>query len=235
MKLKYSAALGSAFCLFAVTQAWGATNLLNAPGFEGLTPGAVSDGSDNNVWASFNGGQNNMSVSTAYARSGTQSAQLGPNGANQFAGLRQNELDSFMGPSDIEGKTFEYSFWVFYATGDAPDKNFKWTLEANNPFNTAGPTFQTSGTIDVSSLIADSWTEFNGQITMPVVDPAETNPNLIINRVGMKFEQNGYVNGDSTGSFYIDDVSLAVIPEPSSALLLGLAGGLVAFGRRRRA
>jgi hypothetical protein len=209
-----------------------ATNLLDAPGFEGLTPGAIADGGDSNAWASFSDGQNNMSVSTAFARTGTQSLQSGPNGASKFTSARQSEIDAFAGPGDIEGKTFDFSFWVYYNSADAPTGSLRWQFLATNPFNVHR--LDQAGTISIAELTADAWTLFTYQFTVPVVDPAPVDPNLITNRVNVQFQRNGFVDGATTGNFYVDDVSASLaVPEPSILGLLALAPAMAL--RRRRA
>ncbi len=206
-----------------------ATNLLNAPSFEGLTPGALPDAIDNDVWASFSDGQNNMSVTTAFARSGSQSLQVGPNAANKVTNARQAELASFPGPGDIEGQTYDVSFWVYYSAGDVPTAGLGWQFLATNPFNVHR--LDQGGTISLADLAVDTWTEFTFQFSVPVTDPVPVDPNLITNQVKLSFSRNGFVDGATTGSFYIDDTSITGVPEPS---VLGLVALVPALALRRR-
>jgi hypothetical protein len=119
--------------------------------------------------------------------------------------------------------TGDWGAWWSYVISQEPSVTFEgdWVSFDALPnrdtyFGFDGPVQEFKGFINVGRNNPDGWTAFNGAIgDVKIFDTALS---------------------DSERLSEVSAMTTAMaIPEPSSALLLGLAGGLVAFGRRRRA
>jgi hypothetical protein len=200
-----------AACMLFASQAT-AQNLVENPSFEDPT---VSTGSASDVWFRFgSGASGTSSESTVMPRTGSRHIALQTVGPNQFAGLFQN-LNMTINP----GQIVNFSGFARNATGAAfnatQEIKLEWQGTPNPPQNrlddlTLGSTYE--------------------MFSHTGVAPAGTT-GLVVTYAISSFGPGQ--SGDSL--VHLDDITVTIVPEPSTACLLGLGSlGLVALARRRR-
>ena len=191
-----------------------AQNLLVNPGFEDpiTFDGAPFVGS----WEGFQGGDAPVtaaaSTSTDSPRTGAQSLKLVICGSiNNFAGAFQ---DVAALPGD------EFTFSGFHRSPSSPlhvvsEIRIEWKL-ANGNGNGATP--------NQSPVATDAYAPFSINGIAP--------PNTAFARVVYAIQT--FTDGQThTGTVYVDDASMTLVPEPTSLSMLGI--GAAAILRRRRA
>lgn len=208
-------------------------NIVIDPGFESTPLGVVSDGSAPDTWVSWNG---NFAVTTEMSRGGAQSVKVGVKDlVNVSAGDKFSDLRyevEMSNPSELDNSSWVGGAWVYYdaANGSSTDV-FSLVVRSRDFWNTAR--VESRYTVLGSELVSGAWNYIETTLDIPAqgLDPLDPNyDNKIRRRVTLNLEQNGWIG--QAGVFYVDDVSLTLVPEPMTMALLGL-GGL--FLRRRRA
>ena len=200
--------------LLSLAASAGAANLLVNAGFEDpvTTDGAPFIG----FWEAFNGGAGSSSGnSTTSPRTGLQSLELSiVNTDSTFAG-------AFQDVTVIPGLEYTLSGW--HASPSSPldliaEIRIEWRDSVGNT--------EVSRTPNLSPVPASVYSLF--ELTAEVPAGADT-ARLVyaIQTFGPQPSNNGIV--------YVDDVSFALVPEPSSLILLGAGALAVALMRRRRA
>jgi hypothetical protein len=188
-----------------------AQNLVENPSFEDPT---VDMGSANDLWFRFGSGVAGTSnESTVAPRTGSRHIELRMVGVNQFAGVFQN-LNQVVNP----GQVVTFSGWVKNASGAAfaatQEIKLEWQGMPNPPQNR----------VDVLTL-GSAYEQFTHQ----GIAPAGTT-GLVVTYAISSF---GPGQGDSL--VHLDDVTVTIIPEPTTVGLIGMSAlGLVGFARRRR-
>jgi hypothetical protein len=206
MKMRLLVSL--AILALSATQAV-AQNLVVNPSFEDPT---VSMGSANDVWFRFGSGANGVSSeSTAMPRTGARNMELQLVGANQFAGVFQN-LNMPVSP----GQKFVFTGWAKNASG-APfaatqELKLEWQGTPNPPLNR----------VDVLTL----GPEYEQFMHMGVAPAGTTG--LVVTYAVSSF---GAGQGDSL--VYLDDISVTLVPEPATFLMIAVGlFGLLSIRRR---
>jgi hypothetical protein len=190
----------------------GAANLVVNAGFEDpvTTDGAPFIG----FWEAFNGAAVSSSVnSTTLPRTGLQSLELSIlNTDNSFAG-------AFQDVTVIPG--LEYTFSGWHASLSSPlDLGTEVRIEWRNSLG------EVARTPNVSPVPTSVYSLF--ELTAEVPAGADIARMVYaIQTFGGEPSNNGIV--------YVDDVSFALVPEPSSLILLGAGGLALVLLRRRRA
>jgi hypothetical protein len=191
----------------SATQA-AAQNLVDNPSFEQPT---VDTGSANDVWFRFGSGAGGTSSeSTAMPRTGQRNIALELIGANQFAGVFQN-LNMPVSP----GQKFVFTGWSKNASG-APfaatqELKLEWQGSPNPP----------QSRVDVLTL-GSNYEQF---MHMGVAPAGTTG--LVVTYAISSF---GAGQGDSL--VYLDDISVTLVPEPTTHAMIAV--GLIGFLSIRR-
>lgn len=171
-------------------------------------------------WEGFNGGAGSSAAnSTFYPRTGLQSLSLSIiNTDNTFAGAFQDI------PSLLAGDS--YTFGGYHTLG--PPTNapaFGVGVEIRIEWRNSGSNTEISRTPNLTPVPGFGYSPFNLTGTVP----AGADTARIVYAI-----QSFTPDPSNTGIVYVDDVSFTMVPEPSSAALLGLAGLGIAFIRSRR-
>jgi hypothetical protein len=190
----------------------GAANLVVNAGFEDpvTTDGAPFIG----FWEAFNGAAVSSSGnSTTLPRTGLQSLELSiVNTDNTFAG-------AFQEVTVIPG--LEYTFSGWHASLSSPlDLGTEVRIEWRNSLG------EVARTPNVSPVPTSVYSLF--ELTAEVPAGAD------IARMVYAIQTFGG-EPSNNGTVYVDDVSFALVPEPSSLILLGAGGLALVLMRRRRA
>jgi hypothetical protein len=190
----------------------GAANLVVNAGFEDpvTTDGAPFIG----FWEAFNGAAVSSSGnSTTLPRTGLQSLELSiVNTDSTFAG-------AFQDVTVIPG--LEYTFSGWHASLSSPlDLGTEVRIEWRNSLG------EVARTPNVSPVPTSVYSLF--ELTAEVPAGAD------IARMVYAIQTFGG-EPSNNGTVYVDDVSFALVPEPSSLILLGAGGLALALMRRRRA
>jgi hypothetical protein len=190
----------------------GAANLVVNAGFEDpvTTDGAPFIG----FWEAFNGAAVSSSGnSTTLPRTGLQSLELSiVNTDSTFAG-------AFQEVTVIPG--LEYTFSGWHASLSSPlDLGTEVRIEWRNSLG------EVARTPNVSPVPTSVYSLF--ELTAEVPAGAD------IARMVYAIQTFGG-EPSNNGTVYVDDVSFALVPEPSSLILLGAGGLALALMRRRRA
>jgi hypothetical protein len=190
----------------------GAANLVVNAGFEDpvTTDGAPFIG----FWEAFNGAAVSSSGnSTTLPRTGLQSLELSiVNTDSTFAG-------AFQDVTVIPG--LEYTFSGWHASLSSPlDLGTEVRVEWRNSLG------EVARTPNVSPVPTSVYSLF--ELTAEVPAGAD------IARMVYAIQTFGG-EPSNNGTVYVDDVSFALVPEPSSLILLGAGGLALALMRRRRA
>jgi PEP-CTERM motif-containing protein len=188
-----------------------AQNLVVNPSFEDPT---VTMGSANDVWFRFGSGANGTSSeSTVMPRTGARHIALQLVGANQFAGVFQN-LNMTVNPGQIvnfTGFSKNASGAPFAATQEI---KLEWQGTPNPPQNR----------VDVLTL-GSTYEMFSHT----GVAPAGTT-GLVVTYALSSFGAGQ--GGDSL--VHLDDITVRIIPEPATVMLLGISLlGLIGLRRRK--
>ena len=199
-----------AVVLLFASQATAQNNLVENPSFEDPT---VDMGSANDVWFRFGSAPNGVSSeSTVMPRTGSRHIALEMVGANQFAGVFQN-LNMTINP----GQIVNFTGWAKNASG-APfaatqEIKLEWQGTPNPPQNR----------VDDLTLGSDY-----EMFSHTGVAPAGTT-GLVVTYAISSF---GPGQGDSL--VYLDDITVTIIPEPATVMLLGISLlGLIGLRRRK--
>ena len=191
-----------------------AANLLVNGGFEApVTNGPPFVG----FWNVFNGGAGSFATnSTVLPRTGLQSLGLSiANTDNTFAGAFQ----------DVTGLSagLEYILSGWHVTTSNP---LDLTTEVRIEWRNSGSNTEVSRTPNLNPIAAQSYSSFDLTATVPVgADTAR-----------LVYAIQTFSGGPSNnGIVYVDDMSFAVVPEPSSLILLGVGGLALVAVRRLRA
>ena len=203
----------AAFCLLALTPSLFAANLIINSGFEDpiTYDGPPFVGS----WEGFNGGAGSSAAnSTLFPLSGLQSLQLSiVNTPNTFAGAFQ----------DIAGLVpgTEYTFGGWNATTSNPlslgvEVRIEWRNSVSNT--------EIARTPNLTPIPGSSYSPFS----LVAAVPAGADTARLVYAV-----QSFSTSPLGNGTVYVDDVSFALVPEPSTMALLSLAGLAFAFRRVR--
>jgi hypothetical protein len=208
-------ALGALACLALTASQASAANLFANPGFEDPV---TSDGPPFvGSWEAFNGGAGSSSTnSTVTPRSGLQDLNVAiSNTDNTFAGAFQDV------PSLIPGQSVDFSGFHM-----SPSSPLDLTIEVRIEWRNSVSNTEVSRTPNLSPPIGSTYVPFLLSSTVPVgADTARA-------VYAIQTFSGGPTNN---GSVFVDDVSFEVIPEPTTAALLGLvAFGGAALGRRSR-
>jgi len=188
-------------------------NLLANSGFEDpiTSDGPPFVGS----WEGFNGGAGSSSGnSTLMPRSGLQSLGLSIlNTDNTFAG-------AFQDVSGLVSGT-EYTFGGWHATPSSP---LDLTVEVRIEWRDSVSNSEISRTPNSTPVPSALYSPFSLTATVPAgADTAR-----------LVYAIQTFTGGPSNnGIVYVDDMSFAVVPEPSTIALLGV-GGLALVARRRQ-
>lgn len=193
----------------------GAANLLVNPGFE--DPVTVDGPPFVGFWEAFNNGAGSSSANSAtLPRTGLQSLELSiVNTDNTFAGAFQ----------DVTGLTagLDYIFSGWHASLSSP---LDLTAEVRIEWRNSGSNTEISRTPNLTPVPSSSYSFFDLTAAVPVgADTAR-----------LVYAIQTFTGGPSNnGTVYVDDLSFAVVPEPSSLVLLGVGGLALVAMRRRRA
>ena len=205
----------TAAILLSLTTSSFAQNLLVNSGFEDpiTQDGAPFVG----FWEGFNQGPGSSAVnSMSMPRTGLQSLGLSIlNVDNSFAGAFQDV------PSLVPGTGYTFSGW--HATPSSPlDLGVEFRIEWRN----SGSNTEISRTPNQTTAPSASYSLFSLTATVPAgADTA---------RVVYAIQTFGAEPGNN-GIVYVDDVSFAVVPEPTAAMLFGVGGLALIAMRRQRA
>jgi hypothetical protein len=205
--LAFAAAL-----LLSLTTTSFAANLLVNPGFEDPI---TSDGPPFiGFWEGFNGGPGSSAANSALMpRSGLQSLALSiVNTDNTFAGAFQDVAGLLSGT--------EYTFGGWHATPSSP---LDLTVEVRIEWRNSGSNTEVSRTPNLTPVPSAVYSPFSLTAAVPVgADTAR-----------LVYAIQTFTGGPSNnGIVYVDDMSFAVVPEPSAMALFGL--GALALGAMRR-
>jgi PEP-CTERM motif len=200
-----------ALFMLIASQASAQPNLVENPSFEDPT---VSMGSANDVWFRFGSGVNGTSSeSTAMPRTGSRHIALQTIGANQFAGVFQN-LNMTVNPGQIvnfTGFAKNASGAPFAATQEI---KLEWQGTPNPPQNR----------LDDLTLGSDYETFSHTGIA-----PAGTT-GLVVTYSISSFGPGQNV----TSLVFLDDITVTIVPEPATVMLLGISLlGLIGLRRRK--
>jgi hypothetical protein len=206
-----------ALLLLSLTTSPVAANLFVNSGFEDpiTSDGPPFVGS----WEGFNGGAGSSSVnSVLLPRTGLQSLELSIiNVNNTFAGAFQDV------PVLVAGTEYNFSGW--HATSSNPlDVGVDFRIEWRN----IGSNTEISRTPNSTSPFGPIGTYAPFSMTAAVPVGAD------LARVVYAIHSFG-PEPSNTGTVYVDDVSFAVVPEPSTMALLSLGGLTLVALRRQRA
>lgn len=193
----------------------GAANLAVNGGFEDPV---TSDGPPFvGFWEVFNGGAGSSSGNSAVMpRTGLQSLEVSIlNTDNTFAGAFQ----------DVTGLTpgLEYTLSGWHASLSSP---LDLTAEVRIEWRNSGSNTEISRTPNLTPVPASLYSPFELTAAVPVgADTAR-----------FVYAIQTFTGGaGNNGTVYVDDISFAVVPEPSSLILLGVGGLALVAMRLRRA
>jgi carbonic anhydrase/acetyltransferase-like protein (isoleucine patch superfamily) len=200
-------AMGMFLLLAVCSTVQGAAGLDN-PSFESLALGVVSDGTDVDIWKSWNG---NFTVVNTLARTGSKSVKIGAN-TTAYSNFRQSDMPAGS-PASIENAWWTCGFWVYYDSSESGNNSAtdKFGLEflATNNWNIHLKSHRT--TITPAMLTNKAWTYVEASVYVGSADLSAYTPgtsdyiNRVTNRVVIQAAQN---SPGETGTFYIDDAVL---------------------------
>lgn len=203
----------AAALLLSLAASLSAANLVFDGGFEEpiTYDGAPFVGS----WEGFSGGAGSSAGNSAVMpRSGLQSLGLSiVNTDNTFAGAFQDV------PGVVSG--VEYTFGGWHATSSSP---LDLTVEVRIEWRNSGSNTEISRTPNQTPIPSVMYSPFS--LTAAV--PAGADTARLVYAI-----QTFSPEPSNNGIVYVDDVSFAVVPEPSATILFGL-GGLTLLMMRRR-
>lgn len=200
-----------ALCLVACLTMQASAQTVGNPGFEDPI---VDMGSAVGNWFGFSGGgAASAENSNIQPHSGAQHLYLTiPGVDNNFAGAFQD----VMGVSP--GQTVNYSVW--HKSDGTFDIGAELRIEWRNPANTAEVARTPNS---VPTLTSDY-----AQYTLSAVVPPGAGGARLVYAI-----QSFGSGGTNTGTVFVDDVTLSVVPEPATIGLLGCAAVALLAARRR--
>jgi len=230
VKILFSLACVGAFTL-AMSTTSRAQNLLADPGAEQELTAPNPNPNGLAGWSFFNGTQ---FLTTGVALGGTNVIDT-PAGGGGYSvpGAFQNFAAS-------AGQTFVFSGNIYLPGALTPNGNGFALLQLG--FFTGAPPNNYGGGTEISSASSPNYGQpaGGGGVNLPVgvwtpISVTGTAVNVGLNHVNSVGAYILDINSDTTATFYFDNMSLTVVPEPSSVMLV-LAGlsGLVMFARKRR-
>jgi hypothetical protein len=214
LAMKHKLLALTAALVFSLTNSpFAAANLLANPGFEDpiTFDGPPFVGS----WEGFNGGGASAFNSSLMPRTGLQSLGLSISTTpNTFAGALQDVSGLVSGT--------EYTWGGWHATTSSP---LSLGVEIRIEWRNSGSNTEISRTPNLTPIPSAAYSPFSLTAAVPVgADTAR-----VVYAI-QSFSTNPFGNG----TVYVDDVSFAVVPEPSTMALLGFGGlALVAIRRQR--
>jgi hypothetical protein len=201
----------TACCVLSFSPGLVAANLVFNSGFE--DPVTFDGPPFVGSWEGFNGGGASAGNSLLFPRNGLQSLGISINNtANTFAGAFQDIPGLFAGS--------EYNFGGWHATTSNPlqvgvEVRIEWRNSVSNTEITRTPNF--------TPVPGAAYSPFN----FNAIVPAGADTARIVYAI-----QSFSTSPLGNGTVYVDDVSFALVPEPSALALLTLGG--LAFALRRR-
>jgi hypothetical protein len=205
----------AAFAVAALATAQASANLLANSSFE--QPITMDGAPFVGLWEGFSGGAGASSANgTAMPRTGLQELDLGIDGVdNSFAGAFQDV------PNLIPGSPVIYSGYHKKGT-DPADVGIEIRIEWRNSISN----MEISRTPNLTTAPGNDY----GLFSLPSVVPAGADTARVVYAIQTFGGEPGPTN---TGLVYVDDVSF-VVPEPATAMLLGMIGlGLACTYRKR--
>ncbi len=115
---------------------------------------------------------------------------------------------------------------VFYADDNTNYSTFTWGFSATNSTNVAAMTFTSLGATPAISN-TDTLADAKSLSAMNVVTPSVANGDYIV----LRFLSSG---GNDGSTIFLDNISIAAVPEPGTWALLGLGILAIVIKRRRR-
>jgi hypothetical protein len=231
-KVMLSLVCATAFTL-AMSTTSKAQNLLADPGMEQELTAPNPNPNGLAGWANFGG---TSFLTTGLAHSGTNVLYTPDNGGGYSV------PGSYQDFAATAGQTWTLSGWVYTPNLLVSNSNDFAILQLQF-FTGAPPSNYAGGTAIGSAVGVNVGTPIGpGPTTVPLpqgvwtfVSVSATAANAGINHVNSVGAYILNINADANADFYFDDMSLTVVPEPSS-VILALTGlcGLAVFAKKRR-
>lgn len=217
MKPKYTPLLAALLAVLPLPAL--AVNVITDPGFENTAIGDLPGTGAPLVWNYVGENPANMPVQSNIFRNGTKALALDALNLDDFSSVSLT-TGSTLTSAQIVNKTWNWSFWVYTSATNADSFYYSFGT-------TSFPNNASEGTVVANTLLPNTWTQISGSFTVGSSVP--DNPQLAVEFISFPA---GGPPGAGTSTFYIDDITLQSVPEPSTSLSMLAALGLLA--RRRR-
>lgn len=235
------------FLSVSVSIAQAQTILIGNGNFENPSINGFSTSSPDD-WGYYASGPNggsapkNNGVTDTIAQSGSQSLWFTSDSVDQGAGYEAHYLkgaDSFTDFTPLSlntGSNVQLSFWIRSdaVTPFSGDAVARFALEFHDNTQVGNPNVGATGSWLSLHFANDGFSTTSWvQVTL------SASPNAFSNNILFVADYQNFPSGSyafSEGTFYVDNITAMVVPEPGSALLagLGLCIGTVAIRRRDR-